>query len=264
MKESTNIQPLIKFKVLLIGESCIDRYEFCRVIKISEEAPIPVVRNTKIFEKKGMAANVNLNLRMLGIYPDFVTCTEQIYKKRIVDEKTNQKLLRIDYDPPVAVWNRQLPTSIKNYDAIIISDYNKGFLDYASICYLIEESNGLVFIDTKKHDLKQFYSDRVFVKINELEYQKTTSKPKNLVVTRGSNNVLYFNDGKQVYSPFQVHKQEITDVCGAGDTFLAAFSVNYLQTSNIENAIMFANKASAVTVQHFGNYAPSWEEIDNA
>ena len=54
---------------------------------------------------------------------------------------------------------------------------------------------------------------------------------------------------------------DVVDVCGCGDTFLSALSVQYLYTKNIEKAILFANIAAGITVQHRGNYAPSYDEI---
>jgi len=52
-------------------------------------------------------------------------------------------------------------------------------------------------------------------------------------------------------------------VCGAGDTFLAALVVKYLDDYNIDTAIKFAMQAAAITVQHIGVYAPSLKEIRN-
>ncbi len=248
----------------MIGETCTDKYEFCKVIKISAEAPVPVVERTRYFERPGMAANVKLNLQKLGIDPDFVTCTEVINKTRIVDERTNHQLLRIDHDVKAALWSGNCPDDLKNYDAIIISDYNKGFLDYTAIEKIIQESLGSVFIDTKKTDLRRFFSERVFVKINETEYKNTTSLPMHLIVTRGSNGTQYFYNRRLVYPAFSVSKCDLLDGCGAGDTFLAAFSVEYLKTRNIESAIIFANKAASITIQHVGNYAPSLKEIADA
>jgi len=53
----------------------------------------------------------------------------------------------------------------------------------------------------------------------------------------------------------------VTDVCGAGDTFLAALCYEYLKSQDMDLAIEFAIRASAVTVQHIGVYAPTLEEI---
>jgi sugar/nucleoside kinase (ribokinase family) len=54
------------------------------------------------------------------------------------------------------------------------------------------------------------------------------------------------------------------DVCGCGDTFMAALVAQYLFTKDIEKAIIFANVAAGITVQHRGNYAPSYDEIRHA
>jgi sugar/nucleoside kinase (ribokinase family) len=54
------------------------------------------------------------------------------------------------------------------------------------------------------------------------------------------------------------------DVCGCGDTFLASLTAQYLFTKDIEKAIIFANVAAGITVQHRGNYAPSYDEIRRA
>ena len=54
---------------------------------------------------------------------------------------------------------------------------------------------------------------------------------------------------------------EVVDVCGAGDTFLSALCYQYLLTTNIEDAILVANKAASVTVQHQGVYAPKIYEF---
>jgi ribokinase len=54
---------------------------------------------------------------------------------------------------------------------------------------------------------------------------------------------------------------DIIDVTGAGDTFLAALVYKHLETKDIATAIKFANRASGVTVKHVGVYAPRLEEI---
>lgn len=211
-----------------------------------------------------MAANVNANLYQLGLKVEFITHTEKIIKTRIVDEKSNQQLLRIDYDPHVALWNGKTKLPLNEYDLIVISDYNKGFLDYTAIEQIIKDSKCWVIIDTKKNDLRRFNSDRVIVKINEREYNNAVSQPKHLIVTRGDKGTIYYYNRKQTGPVFQVQKKDVLDVCGAGDTFLASFVAMFIFTKDINDAIMFANKASSITVQHLGNYTPSWEEIENA
>jgi D-beta-D-heptose 7-phosphate kinase/D-beta-D-heptose 1-phosphate adenosyltransferase len=57
-------------------------------------------------------------------------------------------------------------------------------------------------------------------------------------------------------------KVEVADVCGAGDTFLSALAYQYLITNDIELSIPFAIRASEITVQHMGVYAPDLRETN--
>jgi bifunctional ADP-heptose synthase (sugar kinase/adenylyltransferase) len=45
------------------------------------------------------------------------------------------------------------------------------------------------------------------------------------------------------------------------DILLAALTVQHLFTKDMQKSIMFANVAAGLTVQHIGNYAPSYDEI---
>ncbi len=259
MTGSVTIQQQTSYNVLLIGDSCIDRYNIGTVDRLSPEAPVPVIKLTDTYELFGMAANVHLNLKNLGIDADFVSNDEQIIKTRYIDKRSGQHLIRVDDDVEVCQWNRKLPFPLHEYDVIIVSDYDKGFLTYDAIKYITEMSTGAVFIDTKKTDLAFFgKSDKVYLKINDLESRLATSTPTNLIVTKGGEGAEY--NGK-IFTTKQV---EVTDVCGCGDTFLAALSAQFLFTKDIEKAILFANIAAGLTVQHRGNYAPTYDEIRRA
>ena len=259
MTGSATIQQQTSYNVLLIGDSCTDRYNIGTVDRLSPEAPVPIMKIVDSYDLPGMAANVNLNLKNLGIDADFVTNNEQIIKTRYIDKRSGQHLIRVDDDAEICPWSKKLPFPIHNYDAIVISDYDKGFLTYDLIRYIVEMSTGPVFIDTKKKDLAFFgESDRVYIKINDLESRLATSRPTNLIVTNGGDGASY--NGKI----FPTKQVEVTDVCGCGDTFLAALSAQFLFTKDIEKAILFANVAAGITVQHRGNYAPSYDEIRHA
>jgi bifunctional ADP-heptose synthase (sugar kinase/adenylyltransferase) len=205
-----------------------------------------------------MAANVNLNLINLNIEADFVTNISPVTKTRFIDERSGQHLLRVDDEPTVPVWSGVTPSPIEEYDIIVISDYNKGFLSDGQIYQIIRNSECPIFIDTKKQNLSMFNQPNVFIKINESEYNNATSDHDNLIVTLGGRGAMY-ND--QLYP---TKKVEVMDVCGCGDTFMAALVTQYLFTKDIEKAILFANVAAGITVQHRGNYAPTYDEIRNA
>ena len=257
-----DIQQQKPFTVLLIGDSCIDEYKIGTVDRLSPEAPVPVIRIVDTEQLPGMAANVKINLENLGITPDFITNDAQILKTRYIDQRSGQHMLRVDSEPAVPEWCGKTSLAIDEYDAIIISDYNKGFLSYEKIEELICSTDCPVFIDTKKPDLDRFSSDRVWIKINELEYRNRISLSTNLIVTLGDRGAMLKTwNGEMIYP---TNKVDVVDVCGCGDTFLAALTVQYLYTRDIEKSIIFANTAAGITVQHRGNYAPSYDEIRHA
>ena len=240
--------------ILLIGDSCKDVYIIGDVNRISPEAPVPVLSNTTTIEKPGMAANVKNNLEALDCIVDFITnSADSIVKTRYVDRKTKNQLLRVDNDTDVEEWQFDYTLDFNCYDAVVISDYNKGFLSYSNIDDVLSAFDGPVFIDTKKTDLKQF--GNAYVKINEFEYNTRTSDCEHLIVTLGKNGARYQD------REHPVPDIEVTDVCGAGDTFLAALAYQQTNNGNIDQSIEFANRAAAVTVGHFGVYAPSLKEI---
>ena len=245
-------------KILLVGDSCYDYYHYGEVNRISPEAPIPVLDFSHVTKKRGMASNVYDNLKALGADVHIVTAfTEN--KRRYIDKKTGQQLLRVDEKISTEVYEEVLAPLYSDYDAIVISDYNKGFLSYEMILSIRENFEGPIFIDTKKSNLGAF--NGFFIKINQREFENSEylpSDPYDLIVTYGSEMVRWGN--KQYYPP----KVNAYDVCGAGDTFLASLAFEYMNTKDMEQAVMFAMKAAAITVKHIGVYAPTLEEINNA
>ena len=247
-----DIQQPKQFNILLIGDDCADIYQYGTVDRISPEAPIPVFVPTSTDSKPGMAGNVYSNLIALGCNVNYLHSKTSV-KTRLIDQRSKQQIVRIDNDqisPPLN-FETEIPSV---YDAIVISDYNKGTVSYE----LIEELIALsipIFIDTKKTDLERFQG--AWVKINELEYSKITSECTGLIVTRGAQGASIIHHDIECSAP----KVEVSDVCGAGDTFLAALTYKFLDTNDIKEAIKFAIAASAITVQHIGVYAPTLEEI---
>lgn len=240
-------------KILLIGDSCVDEYHYGSCDKLSPEAPVPIFKFKRKEQKNGMASNVKNNLEALGV--EVISYLSKESKKiRYIDEKSNQHLLRIDEDiisEPLKC-NVDLP---KDIDGIVISDYEKGFVSYELIEEIIQRYSPKIpiYIDTKKRDLQKFRN--CFIKINEFEYSNRVSDGQDVIVTFGSSHVQYKN------KKFTVPKIKAFDVCGAGDTFLSAFSFAHLLSKDIDIAIEFAIKASSITIQHVGVYSPNLGEI---
>jgi D-beta-D-heptose 7-phosphate kinase/D-beta-D-heptose 1-phosphate adenosyltransferase len=252
-------QPQKKFNILLVGDDCQDVYVYGTVDRLSPEAPVPVFVPAHEQRQPGMAGNVCRNLQQLGCQVNYLQGSTSI-KTRLIDSRSKQQIVRVDQDmisDPIVI-DSELP---QTYDAIVISDYNKGAVSYELISQLRQDFSGPMFLDTKKTDLALFHG--IFVKINELEYHRRVSINHSLIVTLGARGAMYSTGRDPKYhTTYPAPEVEVADVCGAGDTFLAALAWAYLHhAGDITSAIQFAIRASAVTVQHIGCYAPTLEEI---
>ena len=240
-----------QLKVLLIGDSCTDEYVYGFCERLNPEAPVPILKFNRKETKKGMAWNVRENIESFGIEVYMITNQETITKTRYIDEKYNQQILRVDNEPDLKPMNYDLPD--EHFDALVISDYDKGFLSNEKVFELVEWFDGPVFIDSKKTKLPK---ESCFVKINDLEFSKLDNPADNLIITRGSKGAEY--QGKL----YPGEKVDIFDAVGAGDTFLSALVYFYLKCGKIEEAIPYANKAAAIAVSNFGTYILTKEDVN--
>lgn len=239
-------------KILVIGDSCTDVFIYGKVDKLCPDAPVPVLVPVRRSETGGMAANVYENIRSLDVSVDIITNKKKITKTRYVEEKTNHQIVRVDSEQKKIPRVRGLSKiDFRKYQVIVISDYNKGFLEYEDIEYVCA-NHASVFIDTKKR-IDERMSMAAYIKINEPEYiyninsgQDLKSFEDKLIVTMGSKGCKYRN---RTYS---VKKVEIKDNSGAGDTFISGLAVKYAKTGDIQRAIIFANKCATEVVQHRG------------
>ena len=238
-------------KVLVIGDSCTDKFVYGVCDRICPEAPVPVFNPTYQKANGGMAKNVFNNLISLAKNwdIDLITNEDEITKTRLVDIKTNQMLLRVDEDDSCNRVKNNVITKLGDYDAVIISDYNKGFLTESIIQYLIGKYP-LSFIDSKKL-FNDWVNDVTFLKINEVEFNRNKKNLKkykgNLIVTLGEKGVKY----KDTIIP-PTRQAEVSDLSGAGDTFFAAFIFSYLTSKNIIESIAFAQKCALEVIEKKG------------
>jgi D-beta-D-heptose 7-phosphate kinase/D-beta-D-heptose 1-phosphate adenosyltransferase len=262
--------------VLVIGDSCEDVFIYGNIERISPEAPVPVFKPTHEEKNGGMARNVTENVEALDMHIHTVTNKNSITKIRYVENRSGQMVLRVDEHDYCERIDKDLLEGLKKnkfknppfgfgsttedyYDAIIVSDYNKGFLEESDIQHICE-NNKNVFIDTKKK-LGEWIKDADYIKINELEYKKNHEllsddglKDK-LIVTLGGNGCRY----KGLEYP--VKKVPVKDVSGAGDTFIAGLVRGYLDTNSIYEAIKFAQRCTTVVVQQHGVTTVTLKEL---
>lgn len=239
----------------MLGDAAIDIYNYGNIARLSPEAPVPIFVTEHSEMLSGMAKNVERNLQTLGCDVTGFFGVPSV-KTRFIDIKSKQHVMRLDDDKDPEGQPNLEQLDLSQYDAIVISDYDKGYIGYKTIIDAISYYAGPVFIDTKKTDLTQFYRSGVYIKINSQEYSQLVKGCPDIIVTHGGSGTEF--NGKK----YPATKVEVADVCGAGDTFLAALVVEYLNTNSLDCAIEYANRAAAVTVQHVGVYAPTKKEIN--
>ena len=239
------------FKILIIGESCLDVFQYGKCERLSPELPVPVFVPVSKTESPGMAGNVKNNLVALGAEAHLHTNFnwQSISKTRFIEAKNNYMFIRIDEKDNEYGRSNLKSIDFSLYDAVIISDYNKGFLTEAEIKY-IATCHTLTFLDTKK-SIGNWCKNISFIKINNLEFQKAKgnlSKDiiKKLIITLGPDGALHNGN------IYPVQRVETRDVAGAGDAFISALCVKYVETKKIEEAIKYANMCATQVVQHRG------------
>ena len=262
-----DIQPHKPYKILLIGETCLDVYMYGKCKRLSPEAAVPVLDMTHQETKPGMSANVRENLIGLGCHVSHVTNEREITKTRIVDSRFNHHIVRVDSTDTIDTLDNIFLEQVREghadekFDAIVISDYDKGFLRYEYVTRLLSFFKELwpdipVFVDTKKKNADCF--DSVILKVNYSEFTNMISEPTNskTIVTCGRRGAKH---NGEIFPAFDT---EVYDVVGAGDTFLAGLVYMYLNTSgDMRTSIKFANKCASIAVRRFGTHSITMNEV---
>lgn len=304
-------------KILVVGDLMLDRYIFGDASRISPEAPVPVVDVDRQEHVAGGAANVAFNLQSLGARVEVCGWVGQdpegdqlhalleeagilfnqrfhspdcptIVKTRVMVR--NQQLCRLDQE---AVPKQYVPgpediqwilERAGNADAVILSDYGKGFLGDPLIHALQSEDSpsrpilamdpkprrplthkGLDLITPNRAEALQlakvepephepFPAEEVCRRIHG------TYAPKHLVITLGGEGMLLSENG-QVALRIPTMAREVFDVSGAGDTVVAALTLALSSDAPLEKAAKFANYAAGIVVGKVGTATVSPDEL---
>ncbi len=181
-------EQLARARVLVVGDTMLDRYWYGAVDRISPEAPVPVVRVTRTEERIGAAANVAYNISTLGAQASLLSVVgddeashqlealvaktgitphfgrdpnlKTTVKLRVVGRQ--QQLLRLDFEntPENEVLASQSAIFEKLYpdhQAVLFSDYGKGGL--AHIVRMITQARDAgknVLVDPKGSDYERY------------------------------------------------------------------------------------------------------------
>ena len=244
-------------EITVIGELCNDVFVYGETKRLSPEAPVPVFNPLYTEINPGMAGNVVENLRALNkdIKINFIHQKSPITKTRYVDDKSNHMFIRVDVENDIdeLIMTEEVIKIILDSDAVIVSDYHKGFLSEKvvnDICFFSK----FAVTDTKKLIGMLSLSCFDFVKLNEVEFNNHTINDKwldKIIITLGSKGAKHM--GVVYPSP---DPKETIDVSGAGDTFTASFTLKYLETNDVSESIIFANKMASIVVSKRGVTTP--------
>lgn len=244
-------------KALVIGEICEDIFIYGDCKRLSPEAPVPVLNPIETTYNPGMSGNVVENLKSLD--EDIVVYhwhqTERVTKTRFVDKKSNHMFLRVDEGESNIVpmnFSQDVLNDLEDFDFVIVSDYDKGFLNENWLKNIGRRSK-LSILDTKKKLSKEVVDSFTFVKLNEHETKlnKDLENCENIITTLGSKGAKF--KGVHYESP---NPKDTIDVSGAGDTFTASFILEYYRTNDINKSMVFANEMASIVVSKRGVTTP--------
>jgi len=243
-------------KILVIGETCVDEFIYGEVTRISPEAPVPIFKPLETTQNAGMSGNVVANLKALDTNCEVVHLTPpgNITKTRLVEKKSNHMFIRIDKGEdnlPHFEWTPFIDIALGSADIVIVSDYDKGYLRNIDLKEIARKSS-LSILDSKRKLSSDIVEKFTFVKLNEQEYQNNPDlNTNNIIITLGAKGAQYKDIIFKSPKP-----QETIDVSGAGDTFVAAFALNYLETKEPSQAIRYANVMASRVVTKKGVATP--------
>jgi D-beta-D-heptose 7-phosphate kinase/D-beta-D-heptose 1-phosphate adenosyltransferase len=310
-------------KILVIGDLMLDEFVWGRVTRISPEAPVPVVHVTSESYFPGGAANVARNLkefsadvRMMGligqdpyglrlldllhssgIRVDGVLQSptwQTLVKTRIIAR--NQQVVRVDRErldqadsTHAAAANEILNRVVPEVDAVIISDYAKGFIKQEIVDHVIALAAGTgAIVTADPHPSNPLnWKGITAIKPNREEAFRAAGRPvalpvhpvqndarlldaasilleswnaKLLMITLSEQGMLLLQRGQAPYHT-PTRAREVFDVSGAGDTAMAFLTLALSAGADPVQAAEIANHASGIVVAKVGTATVSPEEL---
>jgi len=249
-------------KVLVIGDIIIDKYITGTSTRLSPEAPVPVVSQQDSWEQWGGANLVYLNLLNLSVDVEMLDLSSpKCIKTRVLCDGHYVTRIDQDYktDGEVAL-NKIYEKDFSAYDVVILSDYNKGVLEYSQqIIEHINKYNCKIIVDPKRHF--NFYQGAWLVKPNRKEFEELgfTNWTGNIIITAAGDPTIAQIDSE--YYTIKTDPVEVNDVTGAGDCFLATFVYGMSQGKNYEDCLKLAVKGATESVKHTGTYVVKPEDL---
>lgn len=300
--------------ILVIGDLILDHYIWGKVNRISPEAPVPVVEVTREEYLMGGAANVAHNIVSLGgkasvigidgqdiagealiniLRQKGVNCDGIFTENRPTTVKTrviahNQQVVRFDREDKKYVDGKILRgvlgyinSVLLRYDAIILSDYQKGMISSELIRDIVKKTKpkGMFIAVDPKVGHFDFYKgvslitpnvmeassgsnieirdDRTLLRAGKSLMKKLSCKA--VLITRGEQGMSLFEKNKVTHIPTVARK--VYDVTGAGDTVISAFTLACASGADMEGAAVIANHAAGIVVGEVGTAVATPEQL---
>jgi D-beta-D-heptose 7-phosphate kinase/D-beta-D-heptose 1-phosphate adenosyltransferase len=298
-------------RVVVVGDLMIDEWIWGRVSRISPEAPVPVVSVTNHSFTLGGAGNVAHNMRALGAAVAFVGVVGDdaegeraralldeiavdssglmVVRDRPTTRKTrivahSQQVVRADWESraPLGAADRaaaveRVAAAIDAADAVVLSDYGKGFLSREVVEAAL--ACPLVIADPKPENVAIFAGVNCIAP-NVSEAARATGIAivddasleragralldqlgcHDVIITRGEAGMsLFGRDGERADIPSVA--RSVFDVSGAGDTVVAVLTLALAARIPIETAMQLANFAAGAVVEKLGTATASPAEI---
>jgi len=289
---------------LVIGDIMLDEYINGDVKRLSPEAPVPIVNINDNVHKIGGAGNVALNLLGLGIKTVIVgeigndnsgeilkdlfkengMSTKHLLKKKgSTTTKTRimsgqQQIVRLDYDefstgPSQIEIKKILKLIASGPSAIIISDYEKGFLTASVLKKIIQVANKKnipILIDPKGENLEKYRGATAITPNKKEAYllANLTDHNENILetslkkiikkydfnfiaMTQGEYGIKHITDNKIEDFPTRASEQ-VFDVSGAGDTVIATLTASLIADLPPKDGFELANLAAGIVIRQIG------------
>lgn len=216
----------------------------------------------------------NISSKYIEIIENYSTIVKQrIYCNGI-------QVARVDKEEPLH-WNpnqSENALDFSDYDVIILSDYDKGVL--VKPWFLKPKSTNVILDPKSGYEHLFMHSNIITPNLNELKKISGMNINSNDSIITACNKLMKENSfdyiiakkgdkgitivGNQNFiKHIEPHKINNPDVTGAGDTVIAALSIAYAKTKDIEFSAKFANAAAAIVVNKTGTASVTIDEINN-
>ncbi len=297
-------------RILIAGDVMLDRFIYGGVSRISPEAPVPVVEVGREESHPGGAANTARNVSLLAGHAVLIgrigadksgremqsllrregvnardllvrDATPTSVKTRIIAQ--HQQICRVDRERCVALSPEDVADVVqfvraqRTFDAIIVSDYGKGFVTQLLLDALKRlapvvtldpkstrplELDGLTAITPNRAETLQLAGlaadDSDWRTAGETVLKKW--RLKILLSTLGEQGMCLFQVGRKSLLIPTVAR-EVFDVSGAGDTVIAAFTLALASGASPVEAAVISNHAAGIVVGKLGTATCTREEL---